>query len=249
MKFRWRRFLKEGIPRWTGIHVYHTLPQGVDLFVDVKRLLPQFTANVVFDVGANIGQSAKGFARHFRHAQIYCFEPVSQTFAKLQRNIRGFPNIQCYNQALGNTAGTVTMSLSVHSEASAIVDGSTRTPEIRGLTEDVQIGTLQSFCETHRIERIDFLKIDTEGHDLKVLEGGADLLDNAQVSMIQVEAGMNPRNDLHVPFQELAEYIERCGYYLFGIYEQTSEFMKGQPQMRRSNPVFISKHLASVGAL
>ena len=50
---------------------------------------------------------------------------------------------------------------------------------------------------------------------------------------------MNPRNVTHVPFEALSEFLKSHGYFLFGIYEQAHEW-SGEPQLRRTNPVFIS---------
>lgn len=87
------------------------------------------------------------------------------------------------------------------------------------------------------------MKVDTEGHDLEVLQGGEKLLTEQKIDVIQVEAGMNPSNRHHVPFEALKSYLESKSYLLFGIYEQTGEFMSGHPVMRRANCVFISSDL------
>ena len=45
--------------------------------------------DVVFDVGANIGESENYFSKHFKHANIYCFEPVNNSFNNLTINLKG----------------------------------------------------------------------------------------------------------------------------------------------------------------
>jgi hypothetical protein len=65
--------------------------------------------------------------------------------------------------------------------------------------------------------QIDFLKVDTEGYDLKVLEGAERLLRSGAVAFIQVEAGMNPHNVKHVPLEVLKMHLEGRGYTLFAL--------------------------------
>ena len=54
-------------------------------------------------------------------------------------------------------------------------------------SEPVQVTRLADFCGQARISHIDLLKIDTEGHDLKVIEGFQSMIDSAQIDVIQFE--------------------------------------------------------------
>jgi hypothetical protein len=51
----------------------------------------------------------------------------------------------------------------------------------------VSVVTLDEFCKQHSVEVIDLLKIDTEGHDLKVLQGASRLLAEGRITLIQFE--------------------------------------------------------------
>ena len=57
---------------------------SLELEIDLQRLCVAEPVRCIFDVGANMGQSAARFAREFPSAQIYSFEPVKQTFAALK---------------------------------------------------------------------------------------------------------------------------------------------------------------------
>jgi hypothetical protein len=65
------------------------------------------------------------------------------------------------------------------------------------------------------------------------------MLQGERVDIVQVEAGMNPLNKLHVPISDFLNFLSGYGYYLFQIYEQRLE-QDGRPLLRRSNPVFVS---------
>ena len=100
-------------------------------------------------------------------------------------------------------------------------------------SESVEIETLSEFCQSMNIDAISLLKIDTEGYDLRVLMGTEDMLRKQKIDLIWVEAGMNPRNRTHVPFEKIKQYLEGMGYLLFGIYEQVPERPTQKPHMRR----------------
>lgn len=220
------------------------LPHGAELFQDIKRLLPNFQAKVIFDVGANAGQSTEEFLKWFPESRIYCFEPVSSTFARLQATVTPFSNVECFQMAMGAAQGVGQMPL----QGSPLMYTLKHIPEEPPIAEDtpiedVKIETIAHFCQGAGIERISLLKIDTEGYDLEVLRGAANMLDEGSIDMLEVEAGMHPMNPRHVPLEELKKYFESKKYFLFGFYEQMYEWTTGEPHLRRANPIFISAHV------
>src|SRR5665647_3684191 len=88
--------LKNLVEKATGVHVHRVWPFGIDVCRDIKNALPAFQADVVFDVGANVGQSAAKFLHCFPQSQIYCFEPAGQTFRQLQENFKGNKRVHSF---------------------------------------------------------------------------------------------------------------------------------------------------------
>ena len=104
---------------------------------------------------------------------------------------------------------------------------------------EVEVRTGASLMQALGVERIDFLKIDTEGHDLEVLHGFLPMLDC--VDFIQVEAGMNPYNETHAPFAKLDGLLKDAGFFLAHFFEQKMEWKRGgQPVLRRTNPLYVN---------
>lgn len=204
-------------------------------FEDIKNLLPHLSVDVILDVGANVGQSCKRYRHAFPKAKIFAFEPTMDTFAQLQARFSKDNAIECFQLALGDQSTHATIEQQKHSVCNRIgqlgVDA-----EIPGA---VKITTGDAFCAEHKIDWINFLKIDTEGFDLRVCRGFREMLEAGKVDLIQVEAGLNPKNTLHVPFQDFKDYLEPLGYYIFRIYDQF-----GAPIARRCNVVFISSFQA-----
>ena len=230
--------LRDAIEKLTCCRIYIKPPIGVDLKADILRLLPKYRPDTIIDVGANIGQSARKFIEWFPHSMIYCFEPVSSTFSDLTKNLCQYSNIRCFQLALGKLQGKGKMRVDGSSLGASMLKADDIPP---GATiEQVDLTTLDKFCEQQRLGHISFLKIDTEGHDLDVLKGADNLLGNQKIDVIQVEAGMNPQNIWHVPIETLSTHLQKRSYFLFGIYEQVNFWNYKEPHMLRSDPVFIS---------
>lgn len=230
------------IAKHSSVPVYWGLPFGCDLTLDIETLLPKFRAEMVFDVGANVGQSACLFLERWPEAQIHCFEPVRSTFEALQARLGSHDKVQLHRLAFSTRAGVGNMIVDEHSTRSALT-ASDVVPKDATL-EEVPLSTLDGFCETQGIARINFLKVDTEGADLDVLRGGERMLGASAIGLLQVEAGMYPGNEKHISLEALKSYLEEKGYLLFGIYDQHPERLSRRSILRRANPVFISSELA-----
>jgi hypothetical protein len=71
-------FLKSGLKSLLSrfdIYVLRMLPRGVSLSHDLREALPGESFDMIFDVGANVGQSTRRYLREFPNAHIVSFEP------------------------------------------------------------------------------------------------------------------------------------------------------------------------------
>jgi FkbM family methyltransferase len=237
-----RHELKLLFEKLTRTHVYRDLSRGINLFEDLRQWLPSLRIEIVFDVGANVGQSARKYMNEFHGSRIYCFEPVGENFQKLVENLRGQQNVQSFKLALSSANGTGEMVPGGGSEMFFLSRDVLGTqPQSSTRLEEVPLETLDGFCRDRNIDWISFLKIDTEGNDLEVLKGAEGLLSQQKIDVVEVEAGMNGKNERHVPFGDFTMFLEARQYYLFGVYDQTHEWPTREPHLRRSNAVFISE--------
>jgi FkbM family methyltransferase len=226
---RWNH-VRERVPLlWRG------LPHGCNPHVDISRRLTHTTVETIFDVGANRGQSAADFRRWYPRAIIHCFEPVTATFGILQKAVSHDAGVRTHQVGLGASAGTRMIALSSDDRMSHVGPAGTI-----GRTESIVVDTLDTFCVRERIGRIDYLKVDTEGADLAVLEGASQFLGSASAAIVEVEAGLNPESTYHASAQSLTDYLVRYGYRLFTVYEQVLEWPTADAYLRRANLVFVS---------
>jgi len=199
---------------------------------DISARLPREKLVTFFDVGANSGQTIEKFSASYASARIFSFEPNPQTFKTLSANAKG---ANTFNIGLSSIQGSLRFDTSGSDDMHRIAaDQSDQSLPI------VEVKTLDHVSAELGVSGIDYLKIDTEGHDLEVLKGAKQLLHQSRISIIETECGVSRENTHHVPFCQIHSYLEGFGYRLFGIYEQVPEWTKSQPQLRRVNSVFIS---------
>lgn len=199
---------------------------------------------MIFDIGANIGQSATYYSNKFPKAKIYSMEPVSETYNQLKINTKNL-DVNCYNLALGSKKGVVKMAISnisEHSVSNKIVINNEEN-YLNCRYEEVNLTTIDKFLIRHDINHINYMKVDTEGHDLEAMKGAENALKNKSIDFIETELSMNPTNKFHVDYFSMVEYMLKYNYLVFGIYEQIHDFVIGKPVLRRSNVVFISQNI------
>ncbi len=145
---------------------------------------------VLFDVGANIGEYTKCLASMFSDAIIYSFEPSKETFCTLSKNVSA-KNVVLNN--IGISDEIVRGTLYSDKENSGLASLYNRQLDYLGMElgkkEEVELTTLDYYCETNNIDTIDFLKIDIEGNEYKALLGAERLLMGKKIGAIQIEMG------------------------------------------------------------
>lgn len=196
------------------------LPKGTDVFLSLRALWPHWQPEVVFDVGANVGQTIARLRPLFPRAVMHAFEPVSATYAQLVRTAAKDGLVQCHEVALGDRVGEASIHLHGSSEQNSLVPELRATEGAGGSVGRVALTTVDDFCVTHRIDGIGLLKIDVEGFELPVLHGAAGLLARGRIEFIVAEAGLMPGNPRFTPLPALIEFLRPHGFWLVGVYEQ-----------------------------
>jgi FkbM family methyltransferase len=134
------------------------VPLGRFWLYDVQRFAGTRDLPVVFDVGANIGQTAYGLVRYLPKAQIFCVEPVSTTMQRLKAGYGHYDNIRFVQLAFGGKREAVSIRLHKDSGLNTLVNDQPRVADLTGQTETVTVETIDNFCRDHAIKRIDILE-------------------------------------------------------------------------------------------
>ncbi len=154
----------------SGTKIYKSIPYGVDFFNDVNEHLGNYTFEVIFDVGANIGQSAQYFREKKKNSKILSFEPFEQTFNQLKKNVKK-KDIECYNIAFGSKNENIKANYDLKKPYSVKNSLSEKSKPKYSKECIIKVEKLDDFIFEKKIEKINYLKIDTEGFDLEVLKG------------------------------------------------------------------------------
>ena len=163
----------------------------------IKRLLDDFKIDLIFDVGANIGQFARSMREIGYRGEIISFEPGAEQFERLRLRSASDPKWKLMNVALGATDEIRSINIMRENVFSSFNTPSVADTELLAggntvvRTEKVRIRRLADVIrELNLSDRLDrcFLKCDTQGFDRQVLEGSGEYLAAVHMMMIEVSA-------------------------------------------------------------
>jgi len=147
---------------------------------------------ILFDVGANIGNYSIILNKIFnKKAKIHSFEPSKNIYKKLLTKLGNEENIFLYNFGFGNK--NEKKPLYSNPDRLRLTSIYKRKLDHFNIDmnqkEEVEIKTIDSFCKENNIQHINFLKLDVEGHEKKILEGSREMIDSKNIDFIQFEFG------------------------------------------------------------
>jgi len=143
---------------------------------------------VVVDVGSNLGSYIKFLLKTFNDVKIYSIEPNIELLNKQKKMFKNFSNISYHQYAITNRSGKKNFYLrNINSHSS--LDENHPEREINDVVNVIQVNTLtlEDFMNLNKIEKIDLLKVDTEGNEVKILESMSNLLKNGKITYLKIE--------------------------------------------------------------
>ena len=146
---------------------------------------------VLFDVGAHTGEYTLLFKSRFKDGRVYCFEPSQLHFDRLVAATEQLSDVTRLRSALGKAEGEATLyrDQAISGLASFTKRRLDHYSIAMDIEESVKVTTLDRFVQENRIEKIDLLKIDVEGHELDVLHGAEQTLGAGRIAVVQFEFG------------------------------------------------------------
>ncbi len=168
---------------------------GEAVLINKLKLLNTRTGQplCVFDVGSNKGQFLELIEEGLQDTPFYihAFEPSRHTFESLSDNAKEYSNVQLNNFGLGKERGE--FELCYDEIGSGLASLSKRKLDHIGIdfkySENVRIETLDDYCRNENVQNIDLLKLDVEGHELDVLQGGIQMFQGKRIKMVSFEFG------------------------------------------------------------
>jgi FkbM family methyltransferase len=211
------------VARSLGLEIRYAFQNPAITSVDIYRpWISPDNVRCIFDVGANIGQSARKFVEAFPRSTVRSFEPFPAAYEKLaQVSVASSGRIKAYQVACGESEGSMSVVIDHHSASQLnqirlCSDVTLLTPTERIMT--IPVTTIDAICDREHIDMIDILKSDTEGFDAKVLSGAARVLTERRVRCIISEVGFL-EDAQHTEFSQVFLLLHKFGYRIAGLYE------------------------------
>ncbi|MGQ9628038.1 MAG: FkbM family methyltransferase [Anaerolineae bacterium] len=201
---------------------------------------------VVFDVGANIGDVTLAAVRSFPNAHIYSFEPVRTTYQMLCENIKICSDrVTPYNFGFFNVSKRLDIHITSFHGANSIIDQSLNYksvhPHIRETgTESIDVYTMDSFMADKAIDRIDIVKIDVEGTELEVIEGGRETFKN-KVDNVLIELSFLRRNRESPYWVEICKLLYDLGFMLIDVCDVARYIENGRQYVAQMDAFFAKQ--------
>jgi len=172
--------------------------------------------NIIFDVGANIGEWSNYMSKLSPANKIYSFEPSKKTFQTLGENIRN-KNILPFNIGFGEKQED---KVFYNQNYNSTLNSSIKRESLNDTYEEiVQFDTIDNFCLINNINNISFLKIDVEGNELNVLIGAQKLIEAGKIDYIQFEYG-GTYIDADIFLKDIFDFFKNKPYLIHKIMQK-----------------------------
>lgn len=170
------------------------------------------SGKTMIDVGAHFGSALQPFLNKGWH--IYAFEPDDRNRDQLLQRLANHPSRHLVTLDARCVSNTTSHGLSFYrSEQSSGISGLSAFHPSHVEVQRVSTVTLGDFFLNGAIPEIDFLKIDTEGHDLFVLQGFP--WEHARPAVIECEFENAKTTSLGYGFHNLAQFLVDKGYTVY----------------------------------
>lgn len=179
---------------------------------------------VCIDVGANEGQTIRMLQSIFPAATIEAFEPSNECFARLAAETWG-TRVTCHHAGVGASAGSLQFRNYDASTLSSFLelDRNSFNPfhdvALKEIHE-VCVVTIDEFLESRCLERVDVLKVDTQGFDFEVLKGSENSLDSGKIKCVLIELNFVPLYRNQGNACEILSWVMARGFRLVDFYEK-----------------------------
>jgi FkbM family methyltransferase len=216
-----------GIQRVFGFFGLHVSRRTKGAAVDSSeteqfRLLGEDVTCIV-EVGAADGRDSLMYAERYKNARVFAFEPLPESFRKLEDISHSNDRVIAVNQAVSNRVGKAVFNITTLADASSLlpplVTGSSFDRyTVPAGTIEVDVTSLDAFAAKNGIGQIDLLKMDAQGAEIQVLEGARELLKNNAIRMVYSEIDFT---DLYVGggrWYALASLLYDHGFKLHNFY-------------------------------
>lgn len=187
--------ISDDIVKYRDFWEFKLFTEWCDFFPDKGLML---------DIGANIGSHCLQFKENFTKLEIYAFEPFPENYALLKQNTDRYDDVKCFNLGVGSQNSIVHFN-NGHEFNSGVVS---IVPESKNPNIVLALDTFKFD------KKVDFIKIDVEGHELSAFEGMQNLLLKDK-PLIWLEDNIG----------NAVPYLKSLGYRIIKNQEETNDYL------------------------
>jgi FkbM family methyltransferase len=190
----------------------------------VLRILSSNGLNCIFDVGANVGDWTIMISKMNPDAVIHSFEIVPDTFNILVKTIGNNPSVILNNFGLSDSKMKININMGKEGSSTATafpIEGMEFHDNYYNLIIPCEARTASDYIKENDINHIDFVKIDVEGMDLRVIKGFYSELNI--VDVIQFEYGIFDISS-HDLLSDFCNYLNKKGFVVGKIFPKCVKF-------------------------
>ena len=210
---------------------FHRALNNVDFNIErngelrVLRMISNLQPKIIFDVGANKGDWTLLASKLSSSSVIHAFEIVPSTFDELSKSTKHLGKVRCVDHGLSNREEMITVSLGDDSSMATgcKIDGMQSHNNYYKHDIQCRVRKACDYMRENNIECIDFLKIDVEGMDFKVIEGFEDSIE--KVRALQFEYGIFNISS-HDLLADFCKYLDEKGFVVGKIFPRHVSFFQ-----------------------
>ena len=242
--------MKHLIQKWFNLFGYsvskiETQERIQESFLAQQRLISHKTLSpIIFDVGAFHGEVSRIYAKLFPKAEIFSFEPFSDSYSILAKEFENISQFHVFPFGFSNEQAEVPLHVNAYAQTNSLLPTDEKGHAVWGdnllTTLDtctISVQTIDSFVEAQKIKSIDILKLDVQGAEFKVLEGAQTMLRQKRIFLIYMEIITMPTYSGQKGFDEVLAIMKSYGYSLYNLYN-FSTMPTGQ--LRQVDAVFVA---------
>ena len=170
----------------------------------LKPLSKEFKKSTLIDVGANIGNHSMFFSDHFK--KIVAIEPYDKIFKVLKLNTEKTKNIKILNYAISDNNYNSYLNIKISN-----LSGTNLIKKPKKKSKKVICKKLDSIIK--KTEKIALIKIDVEGHELKVIKGALNVIKNNKPIILFEHHLQNFKSN----YSPTINFLKKNGYKKFAI--------------------------------
>lgn len=213
--------LKSIVNSLLGPTGYQITRRQRDAFFDQKFLL-QEEPRIIFDVGANIGQTAERYRRLFPNSTIHCFEPFEDSHSALVKRFADDQLVKTHRIAVSDVSEQKNYFINGRTTNNSLLEPTLESLHfIRDMkvVDCIQVlsTTIDKFCADNELQEIHILKMDIQGGEVMALQGATQMLKSSAVDVIYTEVLFASLYKDQCNFYDICRFLADYEYRLFRL--------------------------------